>query len=134
MTQPESDTERIRRRYPRPRAPLAALVALGLLLAVLLGWVVWGAVRQANPPVSARIDTFRVVSDTQIDARLTVDRPDPAVPARCFLVVQAVTFERVGEKTVDVPADARQLTSLDVSVRTFKRATTISVESCVAVR
>ena len=100
------------------------------MIVALVAWVVWVAINKASPSVTGRVDSFAVVSDTETRARITIDRPDPSVPARCLLFVQAVTYERVGEKYVDVPAGSERLTALDVSVRTFKRGTSITVEAC----
>ena len=125
-----ADAERIARRYPRERTSPAALIAVGAVIVALVAWVVWVAINKASPSVTGRVDSFAVVSDTETRARITIDRPDPSVPARCLLFVQAVTYERVGEKYVDVPAGSERLTALDVSVRTFKRGTSITVEAC----
>ncbi len=125
-----ADAERIARRYPRQRTSPAALIAVGAVIVALVAWVVWVAINKASPSVTGRVDSFAVVSDTETRARITIDRPDPSVPARCLLFVQAVTYERVGEKYVDVPAGSERLTALDVSVRTFKRGTSITVEAC----
>ncbi len=125
-----ADAERIARRYPRRRTSPAALIAVGAVILALVAWVVWVAINKASPSVTGRVDSFAVVSDTETRARITIDRPDPSVPARCLLFVQAVTYERVGEKYVDVPAGSERLTAVDVSVRTFKRGTSIAVEAC----
>lgn len=125
-----ADADRIARRYPRRRTSPAALIAIGMLILALVVWVVWVAFSKASPAVTGRIDTFAVVSDTETQARITIDRPDPAVAARCLVFVQAVTYERVGEKYVDVPPGTERLTAVDISVRTFKRGTAITVESC----
>ena len=106
------------------------MTVLGVLVVVMIGYVVWVASHRANPPVAGRIDSFQVVSDTETRARLTVDRPDPSVAARCFLIVQAVSYDRVGERWIEVPPGTERLTVLDVSLRTFKRGTAITVQSC----
>jgi hypothetical protein len=126
----ENAADRLRRRYPSRRLSTPLLAVLGLVIAVLVAYVVWVAAHRASPPVTGRVDSFQVVSDTEVTARLTVDRPNPAVAARCFLYVQAPTFDRVGERWLDVPPGPDQLTIVDVSVRTFKRGTTIVVDKC----
>lgn len=126
----EADRERIKRRYPPQRLSPAVLGVLAVVVLVLIGYVIWVAVHRANPPVTGRIDTFQVVSDNEMKASLTVDRPDPSVAVKCFLIVQAVGYDRVGERWIEVPAGTGKLTSVDASVRTFKRGTAISVESC----
>ncbi len=130
VTSTDADRERIRRRYPRQRLSPAVLMVIGVVVLTLIGYVIWVAAHKANPPVTGRIDTFQVVSDNELRATMTVDRPDPAVAAKCFLVVQAVSYDRVGERWVEVPAGTERLTSVDVSLRTFKRGTAITVDSC----
>lgn len=130
MSITEADRERIRLRYPRQRMNPAVMTVLGLVVLAMIGYVVWVAAHKANPPVTGRIDTFAVVSDNEMKATLTVDRPDPSVAVKCFLIVQAVSYDRVGERWVEVPPGTAQLTNLEVSLRTFKRGTAISVDSC----
>lgn len=105
-------------------------IALGLVIAAALVWTVWTAAYKADPPVLGQIDSYLVTSDTDVTGRLTVQRPDPSLAARCLVVVQAETFDRVGEKVVVIPPGGERLTRVEVSVRTFKRATSMSVESC----
>lgn len=130
MSITEADRERIRLRYPRQRMNPAVMTVLGLVVLAMIGYVVWVAAHKANPPVTGRIDTFAVVSDNEMKATLTVDRPDPSVAVKCFLIVQALSYDRVGERWVEVPPGTAQLTDLEVSLRTFKRGTAISVDSC----
>ena len=130
VTSTTADRERIRRRYPPNRLTPAVIAAVGLVILALIGYVIWVASSRANPPVSGRIDAFTVVSDNEMRATLAVDRPDPAQPAKCFLVVQAISYDRVGERWVEIPPGTEQVTRVDVSLRTFKRGTAISVESC----
>lgn len=130
MSLTEADRERIRLRYPRQRMNPAVMTVLGVVVLAMIGYVVWVAAHKANPPVTGRIDTFAVVSDNEMKATLTVDRPDPSVAVKCFLIVQAVSYDRVGERWVEVPPDTAELTTVEVSLRTFKRGTAISVDSC----
>ena len=126
----ETDRGRIRARYPKQRLSPAVLGVLAVVVLALVGYVIWVAAHRANPPVTGRIDTFQVASDNEMKATLTVDRPDPSIAVKCFLVVQAVGYDRVGERWIEVPAGSEHLTTLDVTLRTFKRGTAISVESC----
>lgn len=130
MTITEADQDRIRRRYPPKRLSPAVMVVLGFVVLALISYVVWVASHRANPPVSGRIDSFQVVSDNEMRATLAVDRPDPTQAAKCFLIVQAVSYDRVGERWIEIPPGTEQVTRVDVSLRTFKRGTAISVESC----
>lgn len=130
MSLTEADRERIRLRYPRQRMNPAVMTVLGVVVLAMIGYVAWVAAHKANPPVTGRIDTFAVVSDNEMKATLTVDRPDPSVAVKCFLIVQAVSYDRVGERWVEVPPGTAELTTVEVSLRTFKRGTAISVDSC----
>lgn len=130
MTTSEADRERVRRRYPNERVNPAVMTVLGVVVLALIGYVVWVATSRANPPASGRIDTFQVVSDNEMLATLTVERPDPSQAVKCFLIVQAVSYDRVGERWVKLPPGTERLTAVEVSLRTFKRGTAISVESC----
>lgn len=125
-----ADRERIRRRYPPKRLSAAVIAVVGLVVLALIGYVVWVASHRANPPVTGRIDAFAVASDNELRATLAVDRPDPAQAAKCFLVVQAVSYERVGERWVEIPPGTERVTQVEVSLRTFKRGTTVTVDSC----
>ena len=107
-------------------------MVLVLVLGALTAWFVWTAAHKANPPVAGRITSFEVRSDTETVGSLTIERPNPAVPARCLVIVQAVTYDRVGEKPVEIGPGSEWLTVLTVSVRTFKRGTSMSVENCFA--
>lgn len=123
--------ERLARRYPSRRTPVSNWRAWAVLAAAVgLAWLAWAAFTGANPPVTARVDSFEVVSNAEIDVRITVDRPDPRRPAECSLFAQAVTYERVAELVVQIPPGTERLTTHDVALRTFKRATTADIESC----
>lgn len=122
---------RLARRYPTRRSPLKDWRLVAIVVALLgLGWLGWAAWQGAHPAVSARVDGFHVVSDAQIDVRLTVERAAPSRAAECDIFAQAITYERVGEFVVPVPPGGERLTPIEVSIRTFKRATTADIESC----
>ena len=125
-----ADRERIRRRYPPKRLSAAAVAVVGMVILALVGYVIWVASHRANPPVTGRIDAFTVVSDNELRATLAVDRPDPSQAAKCFLVVQAVSYDRVGERWVEIPPGTERVTQVEVSLRTFKRGTAVTVDSC----
>lgn len=131
MGRMETDTERIARRYPARRNPLTDWRLWAVLLGTIgLGWIGWVALEGAVPPVSARVDAFQVISDTEIEVTVAMEREDVSRGARCLLFVQAVTYERVGELEVTVPAGGESHTRQVVTVRTFKPGTSADVESC----
>ena len=122
--------DRLARRYPVKRRLLdwrVLAVVCGLLAAAWIGWV---AMDGATPPVAARVDTFEVVSDTEVKVTLTIEREDPQRAAGCLLFVQAVSYERVGELQVTLPPDGQRVSRQELSVRTFKRGTSAALEGC----
>jgi hypothetical protein len=115
-----------RRRNRRPL--LIGLVAV--IAAVGIGWLIWAAAAHANPAVSGAVNIWHVSSDTKATFTLTVERPDPSVTASCRIVAQATNFETVGTKTVTVPAGSDKLVDVRDSLRTVRRATSVSLDSC----
>ncbi len=125
---------RLARRYP-VRRPLLDWRVLAVVCALLaLVWTGWVALDGATPPVAARVDAFQITSDTEVEVTLTLEREDPQRAATCLLYVQAVSYERVGELLVEVPADGERVTRQVLTVRTFKRGTSAALEGCRAVR
>lgn len=126
-----ADADRLARRYPPRRTPAWLWVAVAAVLTgVSAVWLVWAAGTGANPPVSARVSSFDVLSDSAIAVTVTVERPDPSVGARCLVYAQAVSYDRVGELPLEVGPGGDRLTDVRVEVRTLKRATTAGVENC----
>lgn len=122
---------RLRRRYPPPRLPrpvLVGLVALGA--AVALGWLVWAALFHASPAVTADVPAFTINSDTSMSVTITVQRPDPSVPATCRVIAQATDFQPVAEAEVPIPASTVELANIEVQLTTLRRATSASVSGC----
>lgn len=130
LTSDPEAVERIRRRYPAPRVPHAVVVALIVLAAALaVGWSVWTGLSHSNPPISAQVTGFQTRDDA-VEVNLVVQRPDPSLAARCFVVAQATNYEQVGEVWVDVPPSAEQRQDVQLTVRTFRRATTAKLDHC----
>ncbi|RCK70626.1 DUF4307 domain-containing protein [Desertihabitans brevis] len=127
-----ADRERIRRRYPRSWfARPAGVAGLAVTAVLLLAWLVWAGLDQSTPAVSGRVDRY-TISDTHLDVTVSIQRPDPGVRASCLLVASAQNFERVGEVEVVLPPGGEPLVQQDVRVRTFRRASTASLEDCSA--
>lgn len=126
-----AERERLARRYPKPRIPRPVLIGIvAVLAAVSLGWLIWAALVHSRPAVSARVAAYTVVSDTRIDATVTVDRPDPTVEVVCRISAQAADFQPVGELNLLVDAGAESVLNLDVSITTLRKATTAVVREC----
>lgn len=126
-----TDRARIDQRYPR-RSPIdvtiAALATVALLAAITL--VVISGIERANPEVAAMVRSFDVKDPTLTVVDIVVQRRDPDQAAQCFLFAQAVSFERVGELTVEIPPGTEVLTSMDVPIQTVKEATSVTLENC----
>ena len=125
---------RLARRYPTRQRRWADWRLLAAAFALLcLAWVGWVAIAGAVPPVVARVDAFEVLSDTEVKVTTTVEREETSRAAECLLFVQAVSYERVGELLLEVPAGGEHATTQETIVRTFKRGTSAATESCRAV-
>ena len=122
---------RIAARYPKPRR--WPLVTLGVVFALLLGsWTLWTALWHANPPVSAEVLSFAVVSDSEVQVVLHVDRPDPSIAGVCTLITQSQDYQQVGELDAQIEPGTDRLTDITVTIRTISRATSASLQSCHA--
>ncbi len=127
----DEDRARITARYParRPVDVLVTVLALAALIAAIT-IVVFAALERANPPVDAMVRQFDVTSPQEIAVTIVVQRSDPAQPAICSLFAQAVNYEYVGELDVVIPPGTEKLTKVDLTVKTLKKATSVSVERC----
>jgi hypothetical protein len=73
-----------------------------------------------------------VVSDSQVQVVLHVDRPDPSVVGICTVITQSENYQQVGELDAEIPAGTARLTDVTVTVRTISRATSASLQGCRA--
>lgn len=123
--------ERLRQRYPRPRLPRPVRVGIVALVATAgLGWLIWAAAIQSNPAVGAQVSGYQVLSDDRIAVTVIVDRPDPSRAATCRVFAQAADFSTVAEQTITVPSGTAALTSVNLELKTLRRATTADVKDC----
>ncbi len=130
----ETDAARIARRYPPRRAPRWLWIPIAAILGgLLLGWTVWAGVHGATPPVAARIAGFKVISDTQIDVQVTVQRRDRASRVECQVKALAVSYDTVGQLPFTWEPNGEELQTDWVHVRTFKRATAADIDYCKVV-
>lgn len=130
----ETDAERIARRYPPSRTPRWLWIPVAVVFgAVLLTWTIWAGLHGANPDAVAHVAKFNVVSDTQIDVEVTVQRRDVRSRVECQVKAIAVSYDTVGQLPFTWEPNGQELQSDWVHVRTFKRATTADIDYCKVV-
>lgn len=129
----QHDASRTDGRYgaPRPgRRPgtVALVVVLGTLF---VGWVVWAALGAADPGPRADVTAFRIVSDDEIEVRVTAST---GTDGRFDCSVQALdrTREVVGVAAVALGTGKEGRTQRWATVRTRDRAVTATVGRCTA--
>lgn len=126
-----SDAERIARRYPVRRTPRWLWIPLAALLAALGGtWLVWAAWYGSHPAAIGHVAGFRIVSDSQIDVQVTVQRANVRDRVQCQVKATAVSYDTVGQLPFTWEPNGEELQTGWVSVRTFKPATTAEMDYC----
>ncbi|WP_432558969.1 DUF4307 domain-containing protein [Granulicoccus sp. GXG6511] len=131
MTISDIDRRRIAERYPERRRPWLVPVIAAPLLALVVFWL-WISAFHSNPALSADVAAFEVTSDSEIKVKVMIDRSKPEVTGHCLVYAQAPDFERVGEVQVPVAASDRKVEQVEVTIRTFRRSTSASVDRCTA--
>lgn len=129
----QHDATRTDGRYgaPRPGRRPGAVALVVALAAAFLGWVVWAALGAADPGPGAGVTAFKVVSDDEIEVRVTATtRVD--VPFDCSVQALDRTREVVGVAAVALGTGGEGRTQRWVSVRTRDRAVTATVGRCTA--
>ena len=124
---PRRPAERYGDRPPLPRP--VVLVAVGLLAAVFVGWVVWAGLGAADRDVRWKDVGYRVVDDTEVEVTFDVIK-DPDASARCTLHALSSSFATVGITTADVGPAAAETVRSSATVRTQERAVTGVVDGC----
>lgn len=119
-------------RYGRTRGSrrTAGLVAIGVLIAVAVGVVLWSGIRAAQPPIAARVITFDPVSDRSVTVRLQVEA---ARTVSCELIARGEQMATVGTSQVDVrfvAADGRKTQLVTHPIVTSDRALSVELLGC----
>lgn len=109
---------------PTRRRVLLALVAA--VVALALGWLAWTAWFHATPPVKSELTTWTIDDDHQVSATVTVQLED-GVTASCVLSALAEDHLTVGEVAFE-PVNGTN----EVSIRTERRATAVTLRGCTA--
>lgn len=106
---------------------LLVLVLVAILVLASLGWVGWAAWVHGNPEIQADVAAFDVPSAHEARARVELRLGDDDVTGTCLLRATAADHSIVGERNVQV--DELQESSW-VSIRTERRATSVTLEHC----
>lgn len=128
----DSDADLLAERYGRSRRGGRVLVAVVVGLIVLAGlvWVGWAAWFHSNPDIRAEVASFDVVDAHEVRAKVEVRLGGDDVTGTCLVRATALDHTIVGERNVQV-AELGEGTSW-VSVRTERRATSVTLERCSA--
>ena len=96
---------RYEERYgPARRTPLKLLVAVGVLVATFLGWVLWAALQQAHQDLRWQTTGYHDVTDTSVTVEFDVFKP-PGTAVTCIVQALDVAGVEVGRAEVPVTAD-----------------------------
>jgi hypothetical protein len=108
---------------------LVATVLIGALVAGAVGFLGWTVLVHANPEVQSQVQSFEVVSDHEAQAVIQVVREHRSTQAVCRLQALAEDHAVVGEVTLPV-TDGPEQQALTLSIRTERRATTVTSSGC----
>ena len=115
-------------RYGAPSPLRRRLVMAGAVTVAVgfLGWLAWATWFHATPAVQSELVTWRVVDDHEATATVSVTLED-GTAASCIVRAVAADHTTVGEV-----AFAPDPGSNEVSIRTERRATSVSLRGCTA--
>ena len=108
---------------------LVAGVLVGALVAGAGGFLGWTVLFHGDPAVRSQLLTYEVLSEHDAQALFQVVREDLTTEAVCRLQALAEDHAVVGEVTVPVTDGAEDQT-LQLSIRTERRATTVASSGC----
>ena len=117
---------------PNRTARFAMLSVVVVVVAALLAWLVWAMVVHSRPLVHSQAVGYQVVDDHAATARFTVVRREADVRASCLLRAYAADHAVVGEANVPGAAGEPRRTTVDATVRTERRATSVELIGCVS--
>jgi len=91
----------LRARYGLGRPPVALLVGVGLVVALLASFLAWTGWVLSNPATTSELLAFRVVSATRVDVTFEVRRSGEN-PTTCVVRAQDEKHDDVGYATLTI--------------------------------
>ena len=123
----------LQERYRRPSRVqrVLALVVITALVVSGVGLLAWTVVFASNPKVTSQLTAFSVADEHEAVATIAVKRESKFTEASCRLRAISEDHTVVGELRVPV-VDGPQEQSLQVRIRTERKATTVELVGCTA--
>lgn len=119
-------------RYSRAPRKRSRWTYWGLLAAFVIAGVVVAIVGYDNlgaNPIDAQVDAYHVVDDQTVTATLNITRDHPNEAADCIVYAPAADGSEVGRIEVYI-SPSGSTTTVNATLRTVKRATTVEVYGC----
>jgi len=116
---------------PRRTTQVVALVVIVALVASGVSFLAWAVLFQSTPSVTSQLTTWQVQDDHLVVANITVGRESQFTEASCRLRAIAEDHTVVGETVVPI-TDGPEKQSLQVDIRTERRATSVENVGCTS--
>jgi hypothetical protein len=114
---------------PAHRKPVGVLIAVGVVVAALLAWLVWAGLLAATPDVRWEVTGYSDVTDRSIQITFTVTKQvhDTAI---CTVQARDEQNNEVGRADVPV-SDALTNVEVRYTLKVIAKPTTVDVLNCV---
>ncbi len=120
-----------RYRGPTQVQRVVALVIIASLVASGAGLLAWTVFFQSNPAVTSQLTAFSVADEHEAIANITVGRDSEFTEATCRIRAIAEDHTVVGDLSLPV-VDGPAKQSLQVRIRTERKATSVELLGCIA--
>jgi hypothetical protein len=101
---------------------------IGVLIALVLGWVLWVGLYTANPAIRATVVAYKVTSDHAVTVQFDVTK-DRERAGTCVIRARDRSGAEVGRREVTIPAGTRK-TSLTEELATSGRPVSGEIRDC----
>jgi hypothetical protein len=116
-------------RTPTPRGRLLRRLAVGLLLAVGVGWAAWAGIVSARTPIRVANVQVSVVDEARVQVGFQV-RMAAGRTAVCTVTATNAGAATVGRMDVRVGPSALEVVEVTAEVPTTERARTAQIRAC----